>query len=84
MKTLIAINGAAGRMGQRLVHLTHEDPALSLVGALEAPGHPAVYVPESPVPENQFHFWGRYDEYEARKAPVLNDQEDSRDGVGHC
>ena len=44
---------------------------------IEAPGHPAVYVPESPVPENQFHFWGRYDEYEARKAPVLNDQADS-------
>jgi 4-amino-4-deoxy-L-arabinose transferase-like glycosyltransferase len=46
---------------------------------LEAPGHPAVYVPESPVPENQFHFWGRYDEYEDRKAPVINDQEDSRE-----
>ena len=46
---------------------------------IEAPGHPAVYVPESPVPENQFHFWGRYDEYEERKAPVINDQEDSRE-----
>jgi 4-amino-4-deoxy-L-arabinose transferase-like glycosyltransferase len=44
---------------------------------IEAPGHPAVYVAESPVPENQYHFWGRYDEYEARKAPVLNDQADS-------
>jgi 4-amino-4-deoxy-L-arabinose transferase-like glycosyltransferase len=46
---------------------------------IEAPGHPIVYVPESPVAENQFHFWGRYDEYEERKAPVLNDQEDSRE-----
>jgi len=44
---------------------------------IESPGHPAVYVPESPVAENQFHFWGRYDEYEARTAPVLNDQADS-------
>ncbi len=43
----------------------------------EAPGHPLVYVPESPVAQNQFHFWGRYDEYEERTAPVLNDQEDS-------
>jgi len=46
---------------------------------IEAPGHPAVYVPESPMPENQFHFWGRYDEYEERRAPVINDQEDSRE-----
>jgi hypothetical protein len=46
---------------------------------IEVPGHPAVYVPESPVAENQYHFWGRYDEYEERKAPVINDQEDSRE-----
>jgi Dolichyl-phosphate-mannose-protein mannosyltransferase len=26
------------------------------------PGHPPVYVPESPVPENQYYFWPRYDE----------------------
>ena len=44
---------------------------------IEAPGHPAVYVPESPVAENQFHFWGRYDEFEERKTPVINDQADS-------
>jgi 4-hydroxy-tetrahydrodipicolinate reductase len=41
MKTLIAINGAAGRMGQRLVCLAREDHELSLAAALEAPGHPA-------------------------------------------
>jgi hypothetical protein len=46
---------------------------------IEAPGHPPVYVPESPVPENQFHFWGRYDEYEERKVPVINEQEDSKE-----
>lgn len=46
---------------------------------IEAPGHPLVYVPESPVAENQFHFWGRYDEYEDRKVPVINEQEDSKE-----
>jgi 4-hydroxy-tetrahydrodipicolinate reductase len=40
MKTVIGINGAAGRMGQRLVHLAHGDPELTLGAALEAPGSP--------------------------------------------
>ena len=40
MKTHIGINGAAGRMGQRLVHLASEDRELALAAALEAPGHP--------------------------------------------
>ncbi len=40
MKTHIGINGAAGRMGQRLVHLSRESPELALTAALEAPGHP--------------------------------------------
>ena len=40
MKTHIAINGAAGRMGQRLVHLCHEDHELALGAALESPGSP--------------------------------------------
>lgn len=44
---------------------------------IEGPGHPAVYVEESPVPTSQFHFWGRYDEFEERTAPVVNDQEDT-------
>jgi hypothetical protein len=30
----------------------------------EAPGHPAIYVPESASPENQYFFWPRYDENE--------------------
>jgi 4-hydroxy-tetrahydrodipicolinate reductase len=38
----IAINGAAGRMGQRLVALTDEDEQLQLTCALEQPGHPAL------------------------------------------
>jgi 4-hydroxy-tetrahydrodipicolinate reductase len=40
MTTTLAINGAAGRMGQRLVHLSREDPDLAVGAALEAPGHP--------------------------------------------
>lgn len=40
MKVTIGINGAAGRMGQRLVCLAQDDPALHVVAALEAPGHP--------------------------------------------
>jgi 4-amino-4-deoxy-L-arabinose transferase-like glycosyltransferase len=46
---------------------------------IEIPGHPPVYVEESPVPTSQYHFWGRYDEYEARTAPVLNAQDDSQE-----
>jgi 4-hydroxy-tetrahydrodipicolinate reductase len=40
MKTLIAVNGACGRMGQRIVQLALEDKALKLAAALDAPGHP--------------------------------------------
>lgn len=40
MKTTLAINGACGRMGQRLVALAQEDADLNLAVALEAPGHP--------------------------------------------
>jgi 4-hydroxy-tetrahydrodipicolinate reductase len=40
MKTRIAIHGAAGRMGQRLVVLGHDDPELQIVAALESPSHP--------------------------------------------
>ncbi|TWT52049.1 4-hydroxy-tetrahydrodipicolinate reductase [Thalassoglobus neptunius] len=38
----IAINGAAGRMGQRLIVLSHEDPELNLVAAIDAPGSPSI------------------------------------------
>jgi 4-hydroxy-tetrahydrodipicolinate reductase len=40
MKTHIGINGAAGRMGQRLVCLAREDTELSLAAALESAKHP--------------------------------------------
>jgi 4-hydroxy-tetrahydrodipicolinate reductase len=42
MKTTIAINGAGGRMGQRLVALAAEDAGLKLVAALDAPGSPVL------------------------------------------
>ncbi len=40
MKTSIAINGAAGRMGQRLVHLASEEKNLILAAAIESPTCP--------------------------------------------
>jgi 4-hydroxy-tetrahydrodipicolinate reductase len=36
---MIGINGACGRMGQRLVALANADAELSVVAALDAPGH---------------------------------------------
>ena len=38
----IAVSGAAGRMGQRIVALAQADPELALAAALEAPGHAAL------------------------------------------
>lgn len=38
----IAINGAAGRMGQRLIDLASQDPALQLVAAVDSPTHPSI------------------------------------------
>ena len=38
----VVVAGAAGRMGNRLVALLHEERDLRLVAALEAPGHPAL------------------------------------------
>lgn len=40
MKTRIAINGACGRMGQRLVALCHEDADLKVVAAVDSARHP--------------------------------------------
>jgi 4-hydroxy-tetrahydrodipicolinate reductase len=40
MKTHIAINGACGRMGQRLVALAQEDKALAVVAAVDSQTHP--------------------------------------------
>jgi 4-hydroxy-tetrahydrodipicolinate reductase len=38
--TSIAITGAAGRMGQRLVSLARQDGGFKVVGAIERPDHP--------------------------------------------
>src|SRR5579859_1762766 len=40
MKTIIAVNGACGRMGQRVVQLAHDDKELTLGAALDAASHP--------------------------------------------
>lgn len=40
MKTTIAVNGACGRMGQRIIHLAHEDAELTIVAAIDAAAHP--------------------------------------------
>jgi 4-hydroxy-tetrahydrodipicolinate reductase len=40
MKKHIAVNGACGRMGQRIVALAKEDPQLAVSAALDAPKHP--------------------------------------------
>ena len=39
-EVVVGINGAAGRMGQRLIHLAREDSELVLGAALEATAHP--------------------------------------------
>ena len=39
--TRLAVHGAAGRMGLRLVALAHDDPALQLVAAVDRPDHPS-------------------------------------------
>lgn len=40
MKTTVAIHGACGRMGQRLVALAREDSNLRVVAAVDSPSHP--------------------------------------------
>jgi 4-hydroxy-tetrahydrodipicolinate reductase len=40
MKTLLGVNGACGRMGQRIIQLAGEFRELTLAAALEMPGHP--------------------------------------------
>lgn len=42
MKTIIAVNGACGRMGLRIVQLAHEDKELQLGAALEAASNPHI------------------------------------------
>ncbi len=40
--TTLAIHGAAGRMGLRLIALAHEDPQLKPTAALDRAGHPSL------------------------------------------
>lgn len=40
VKSHIVINGACGRMGQRLVALAYEDPELAVVAAVDSPNNP--------------------------------------------
>ncbi|GBD36363.1 4-hydroxy-tetrahydrodipicolinate reductase [bacterium HR36] len=42
MITRLAVNGACGRMGLRLIQLAREDSELSVIAALERPHHPAI------------------------------------------
>jgi 4-hydroxy-tetrahydrodipicolinate reductase len=41
MKTRIAVNGACGRMGQRIVALAREEPDLEVVAAVDSARHPS-------------------------------------------
>ncbi|MGC8602415.1 MAG: 4-hydroxy-tetrahydrodipicolinate reductase [Desulfomonilaceae bacterium] len=38
----VAVSGAAGRMGKRIIILTHEHPELKIVAAFDAPENPAI------------------------------------------
>ena len=38
----VVVAGAAGRMGQRIIHMVRNHPHLELSGAFEAVGHPAI------------------------------------------
>ncbi|MCL1980156.1 MAG: 4-hydroxy-tetrahydrodipicolinate reductase [Proteobacteria bacterium] len=40
--TRVIVAGAAGRMGQRIIHMVHAHPGLQLIGAFERPGSPAI------------------------------------------
>ena len=40
MKTKIGVNGACGRMGQRIIQLAHEDKSLALAAAVDSLSHP--------------------------------------------
>ena len=40
MKTQIAVHGACGRMGQRIVQLAAEDASLKIAAAIDSAKHP--------------------------------------------
>jgi 4-hydroxy-tetrahydrodipicolinate reductase len=41
MTVRLAVSGATGRMGHTILELASKDPAFTIVGALENPGHPS-------------------------------------------
>ncbi|GIW84825.1 MAG: 4-hydroxy-tetrahydrodipicolinate reductase [Thermogemmata sp.] len=42
MKVRLAVNGAAGRMGQRIIALAHQESDMQVVAAIDAPTSPAL------------------------------------------
>jgi 4-hydroxy-tetrahydrodipicolinate reductase len=40
MTIAVGVNGACGRMGQRIIALASEDPTVRVAAALDSPGHP--------------------------------------------
>lgn len=38
----VGMHGASGRMGQRIIALVRDDPAVTLAGAIDRPDHPAI------------------------------------------
>ena len=40
INTIVA--GAAGRMGQRIIHMIYQNAETALAGAFELPGHPSI------------------------------------------
>ena len=83
----LAIHGAAGRMGQRLIALASTDKSLKVVAALESPQHPRLgqdagviagvgqlEVPLASVLEGEEHhqMWKRVTEW----APGFQDYQD--------
>ncbi|MBW1780400.1 MAG: 4-hydroxy-tetrahydrodipicolinate reductase, partial [Deltaproteobacteria bacterium] len=38
----VIVAGASGRMGQRIIHMIHQNPETVLTGAFELPEHPSV------------------------------------------
>src|SRR5262245_269536 len=45
----LAIQGATGRMGTRLIHLIQSDQSLTLAAALDRPDHPALGADVGPL-----------------------------------
>jgi 4-hydroxy-tetrahydrodipicolinate reductase len=54
----VVVCGAAGRMGQRIINMIHEEPDIKLVGAVEGANHPLVgtqVAPDVKITDNLEH-----------------------------